>query len=115
MIKKDYFPIQDTPDWVKWDVMSKVNIKPKGFRLTYMIKYRMLVPVLVLMIVITGSYLYLNNNHEGSDRQTELYTAKTSQINDTSSDNVLQTKLNEAEIGLNDLAQHLNQDSNIVF
>lgn len=52
MIKKDYFPTQEAPDWVKESVMKNINLRQRNKRLGFMIKHRILVPTLALLIVV---------------------------------------------------------------
>ena len=122
MIKKDYFPIQETPEWVKVKVMSNINRWWKSFRLIYLMKYRAMTTVSMLVLAILGSYLYLNNWVEiyiDPDSSNDAYTVNTTNIGDTNSNidtnDLLQKKINKAESDLDNLYDNLNQENNITF
>lgn len=118
MIKKDYFPKQETPEWVKAKVMSNINRWWKSFRLIYLMKHMAMTTVSMLVLAILGSYLYLNNGVEiyiDPDSSNDAYTVNTTNIGDTNADNILQKKINKAESDLNNLYDNLNKETNITF
>lgn len=122
MIKKDYFPTQETPEWVKSRVMSNVNRWWKSFRLIYLMKHRAMTTVSMLVLAILGSYLYLNNGVEvyiNPESSNDEYTVNTTNIADTKSNidnnDLLQKKINKAESDLDNLYDNLDRETNITF
>ena len=57
MIQKKYFPQQDTPSRVKDDIMNKLHKTPKKVRLMYMSKYKIIIPTIMFLLVLSIGYL----------------------------------------------------------
>lgn len=117
MIKKDYFPTQEAPDWVKESVMKNINLRHRNKRLGFMIKHRMLVPTLALLIVVVWWYVYLNNWNDiiswvwtsNSDRNMS------SEANLDWNDILLQKKIIESESLLDSLDRYSDAEENITL
>jgi hypothetical protein len=85
-------------------------------------KHRAMTTVSMLVLAISGSYLYLNNGVEvyiNPESSNDAYTVNTTNIADTKSniDNneLLQKKINKAESDLNNLYDTLDRETNITF
>ena len=127
MVKKDYFPTQEVPSWVKDKVMNKIKEQPKRFRLLSMIRLRIFVPVSVFLFVAIGWYLYLYNNKTPniawiimSGYQNERYTENPVVMNNSwnisgESNPLLQQRLAEVEILLNDLSAYADKEEDITL
>lgn len=109
MVKKDYFPTQEVPSWVKDRVMNKIKAQPKRLRLLSMVRFKLLVPVTALLFMFVVWYIYIPHKW--------IWTL--SQTSDTSilatNDALLQQKLTEAEAVLNDLSTYANQQADITI
>jgi len=139
MIKKDYFPTQEVPEWVKDRVMQHVKGWPKKLRLLSMIRLRIFVPVTVFLFVAIGGFMYRRNGgwtvitmltssgyqdttswtnitETSNGIYTQNTTTQTTAVWITeSTDDLLQQKLAEAEIVLNDLSAYANKEENITL
>jgi hypothetical protein len=63
MIQKKYFPQQDTPARVKDDIMNKLHKTPKKVRLMYMSKYKIIIPTIMFLLVLSIGYLDIQSPH----------------------------------------------------
>lgn len=117
MIKKDYFPTQEAPDWVKESVMRNINIRQKNKRLGFMIRHRILVPTLALLIVVVWWYVYLNNWNDiiswiwTSNNDRNMKSESNLQWNDV----LLQKKIMESESLLESLDKYSNAEESIAL
>lgn len=129
MIKKEYFPNQETPVWVKDKIMQQISARPKKLRLVSVLQYRILTFVVLLVGLVIGWYSYL---HLGKDTLIVSTISGDQNLVDTWSvlvasnpvpeqwtssdvDALLQQKLAEAEATLNALSSSSNQEANITL
>ena len=133
MIKKNYFPIQEVPSRVKDRVMNKIYGRRKIFRLISLVRYKFILPVLVFVFMLVWWYLYLQiPKHKFivatvlSGATTTISTSTTvkthtvvttTQViaNPPNDETLLQKKLAEAELALNDLSNYVNQEQDITL
>ena len=117
MIKKDYFPTQEAPDWVKESVIKNINLRQRNKRLGFMIRHRILVPTLALLIVVVWWYVYLNNWNDiiswiwTSDSGIDISSKTNLQWNDV----LLQKKIMESESLLESLDKYSNAEESIAL
>ena len=133
MIKKDYFPTQEVPSWVKARVMQHVLNWPKQLRLKYLVRYKVFIPVLAFFFVLIVWYSYFTPGKKpllvvstGQDIvptvvatttsiTSTITTSTTTTTTSLSDDELLQQKLLEAEVALNQLATNLSQEEEITL
>jgi len=122
MIRKDYFPTQDTPARVKDKVMQRISPWQKKFRLMHMMKYKFLVPVTALILIVIGGYIYLNNWENVlitwtnmADNQNKLYTQTAIETTNNNIEDLLQQKLAKAETILNEISDYSNKEEDITL
>lgn len=117
MIKKDYFPTQEAPDWVKESVMKNINLRQRNKRLGFIIKHRILVPTLALLIIVVLWYVYLNNWNDiisqvwPSNGDRNISSEADLQWNDV----LLQKKIMESESLLDSLDKYSDAEENITL
>ena len=129
MIKKEYFPSQETPAWVKDKIMQQISARPKKLRLISVLQYRILASVVLLAGLVIGWYSYLhlwNNSLIASIRSGDQTSVNTwsvlvannpllEQWTTTDVDILLQQKLIEAEAILKALSTSSMQENNITL
>ncbi|MEI6426510.1 MAG: hypothetical protein WCO66_04125 [Candidatus Absconditabacteria bacterium] len=118
MIQKKYFPQQDTPNRVKDDIMNKLHQTPKKVRLMYMSKYKIIIPTMMFLLVLSIGYLDIKSPHStlisqipstNTPTETKQIPTKTIATQETNS-NTLQQEIIAAETTLNELSNHLNEE-----
>jgi hypothetical protein len=118
MIPKKYFPQQDTPSRVKNDIMNKLHQTPKKVRLMYMSKYKIIIPTIMFLLVLSIGYLDIQSPHTtvinesphtNISSETKQIPRKNIWTQETNND-TLQQEIIAAENTLNELSNHLNEE-----